>query len=172
MARVDRDAGSARGDETHRGIRGGEAVEKRERERGGRKEEERNEARHISLACADSSSFVTVAAINNSAILSLRIIRVGLLRCRLRGRGGVFRSIQFGLRGRGRLDGLEEADAFSEGDATVVVALSRRGHVRGRSRSCPPPSCHETRFFFLLERNNLDRRENENENVLSKRVIR
>lgn len=41
--------------------------------------EERNEGRHdISLACADSSSFVTVAAINNSAILSLWIIRVGL----------------------------------------------------------------------------------------------
>lgn len=41
--------------------------------------EERNEACHdISLACADSSSFVTVAAINNSAILSLWIIRIGL----------------------------------------------------------------------------------------------
>lgn len=41
--------------------------------------EERNEGRHdISLACADSSSFVIVAAINNSAILSLWIIRVGL----------------------------------------------------------------------------------------------
>lgn len=147
----------------------------RERERGGgrKEEEERNEARHISLACADSSSFVTVAAINNSAILSLRIIRVGLLRCRLRGRGGVFRSIQFGLRGRGGLDGLEEADAFSEGDATVVVALSRRGHVRGRSRSCPPPSCHEARFFFSFgKKQSRSKRENRNENVLSKRVIR
>lgn len=39
----------------------------------------RGEGRHdISLACADSSSFVTVAAINNSTVLSLWIIRVGL----------------------------------------------------------------------------------------------
>lgn len=41
----------------------------------------RNEGRHdISLACADSPSFVTVGAINNSAVLSLWIIRVGLRR--------------------------------------------------------------------------------------------
>ena len=45
----------------------------------GCREEWRNEGRHdISLACADSSSFVTVAAINNSTVLSLWIIRVGL----------------------------------------------------------------------------------------------
>lgn len=39
---------------------------------------EREGCHDISLACADSSSFVTVAAINNFAILSLWIIRVGL----------------------------------------------------------------------------------------------
>lgn len=66
----------------------------------GQRRDERNVARHISLACADSSSFVTVAAINNSAILSLWIIRVGL-RARVvvaarPGRGGVpFNSVRF-----------------------------------------------------------------------------
>lgn len=56
-----------------------EGAENRETGNIGRGNEERNEGRHdISLACADSSSFVTVAAINNSAILSLWIIRVGL----------------------------------------------------------------------------------------------
>lgn len=72
-----------------------------------RRREERNEARHISLACADSSSFVTVVAINNSAILSLWIIRVGLrARAAVAPAGVVFRSIQFGL--RGRYNGLEK----------------------------------------------------------------
>lgn len=105
----ERRSSGGRGDERRREPRGNitERLLGRERKETGRRREERNEARHISLACADSSSFVTVAAINNSAILSLWIIRVGLCaRAVVAPVGVVFRSIQFGL--RGRYNGLEE----------------------------------------------------------------
>lgn len=76
-------------------------MKKREKEDSGVKER-RGEGRHdISLACADSSSFVTVAAINNSGVLSLWIIRVGLRWAVARVahvyyRGGIpFNSVQF-----------------------------------------------------------------------------
>ena len=72
------------------GARAREEIGRGVKRAGGRRgESERGrserEGRHdISLACADSSSFVTVAAINNFAILSLWIIRVGLSALRVR----------------------------------------------------------------------------------------
>ena len=100
--------------------------------------ERRGEGRHdISLACADSSSFVTVAAINNSGVLSLWIIRVGLRWAVARVAhvytiGVGFRSIRFSLGGgdTGRENYADNDDDDDDGDEDSVRYIRRIGKAR------------------------------------------